>query len=233
VIPAGRAEERPPAQARSRSATRPAPLADIDNLKAALTGVDAAGAFLSAASPGVISLFFRNDHYTSQEAYLFAIAEAMRGEYEAIAAAGVTLQVDCPDLAMGRHIQYADLSVEEFRKRARLHVEALNHALAAIPPERVRMHLCSLLADGGWYFIEDLDWQPPGEDPGEITQTKHLLREMQQYGGARVADPLGINELSGQISEILFFDSHYELQRANLLGGLAAIRKRAGAGLNG
>jgi 5-methyltetrahydropteroyltriglutamate--homocysteine methyltransferase len=119
-----------------------APLADIDNLKAALTGVDAAGAFLSAASPGVISLFFRTDHYASQKAYLFAIAEAMRGEYEAIAAAGITLQVDCPDLAMGRHIQYADLSVEEFRKRARLHVEALNQALAAIPPERVRMHLC-------------------------------------------------------------------------------------------
>src|SRR5947208_1110817 len=82
-----------------------------------------AGAFLSAASPGVISLFFRNDHYANQEAYLFAIAEAMRGEYEAIAAAGVTLQIDCPDLAMGRHIQYANLSVEDFRKRARLHIE--------------------------------------------------------------------------------------------------------------
>ena len=119
-----------------------APLADIDNLRAALNGLDVAGAFLSAASPGVISLFFRNDHYASQEAYLFAIAEAMRAEYEAIAAAGVTLQIDCPDLAMGRHIQYADLSVAEFRKRARLHVEALNHAVAAIPPERVRMHLC-------------------------------------------------------------------------------------------
>src|SRR5271169_6880639 len=89
-----------------------APLADVDNLKAALAGVNAAGAFLSAASPGVISLFFRNDHYASQEAYLFAIAEAMRGEYEAIAAAGVIVQIDCPDLAMGRHIQYADLSVE-------------------------------------------------------------------------------------------------------------------------
>jgi len=119
-----------------------APLADVDNLKTALTDVNAAGAFLSAASPGVISLFFRNDYYPSQEAYLFAIAEAMRGEYEAIAAAGITVQIDCPDLAMGRHIQYADLSVAEFRKRARLHVEALNHALGAIPPERVRMHLC-------------------------------------------------------------------------------------------
>ena len=119
-----------------------APLADVAHLKSALAGVGAAGAFLSAASPGVISLFFRNEHYPSQEAYLFAIAEAMRGEYEAIAAAGFTVQIDCPDLAMGRHIQYADLPVEEFRKRTRLHVEALNHALAAIPPERVRLHLC-------------------------------------------------------------------------------------------
>ena len=101
-----------------------------------------AGAFLSAASPGVISLFFRNEHYPSQEAYLFAIAEAMRAEYEAIAAAGVIVQIDCPDLAMGRYIQYADLSIEEFRKRAGLHIAALNHALAAIPPERVRKHVC-------------------------------------------------------------------------------------------
>ncbi len=119
-----------------------ASLADVDNLKSAVAGVDNAGAFISAASPGVISLFFRNDHYPNQEAYLFAIAEAMRGEYEAIAASGFMVQIDCPDLAMGRHIQYADLSIEEFRKRARLHIEALNHALAAIPPERLRMHLC-------------------------------------------------------------------------------------------
>ena len=119
-----------------------APVADVDNLKAALSGVDAAGAFLSAASPGVISLFFRNDQYLSQEAYLFAIAEAMRGEYEAIAGAGITLQIDCPDLAMGRHIQYADLPIAEFRKRAALHIEALNHALANVAPEQVRLHLC-------------------------------------------------------------------------------------------
>src|SRR5262249_7062013 len=107
--------------------------ADVANLKAALAGKGVAGAFMSAASPGVISLFFRNEHYPSQEAYLFAIAEAMRHEYETVAKAGFVLQLDCPDLAMGRHIQYADLSVEEFRKRARLHVEALNHAAANIP----------------------------------------------------------------------------------------------------
>jgi 5-methyltetrahydropteroyltriglutamate--homocysteine methyltransferase len=99
-------------------------------------------AFMSAASPGVISLFFRNEHYPSHEAYLFAIAEAMRHEYETVAKAGIVLQIDCPDLAMGRHIQYADLDLAEFRKRAEMHVEALNHALAGIPPEQLRLHLC-------------------------------------------------------------------------------------------
>jgi glycosyltransferase involved in cell wall biosynthesis len=88
-----------------------------------------------------------------------------------------------------------------------------------------------LLADGGWYFIEDLDWQPPGEDSGKITPTKKLLQEIQQHGAARSIDPLSVSELSGQIAEILFFDSHYELNRAKLLGGLAAIRKRGGSDL--
>ncbi len=115
---------------------------DAANLRAALQGVQAEEGFLSAASPGVIGLFFRNDHYPSQEAYLFAIAEAMRHEYETIANAGFLLQLDCPDLAMGRHIQYAHLGLDEFRKQARLHVEALNYAVAGIPPERLRMHLC-------------------------------------------------------------------------------------------
>jgi 5-methyltetrahydropteroyltriglutamate--homocysteine methyltransferase len=115
---------------------------DVDHLKAALAKVKAQEGFMSAASPGVISLFFRNEHYPSEEAYIFAIADAMRHEYETIANAGVVLQLDCPDLAMGRHIQYADLSVAEWRKKAELHVEALNRAVANIPPERLRMHLC-------------------------------------------------------------------------------------------
>ncbi len=115
---------------------------DAANLKAALMQTAATEGFMSAASPGVVSLFFRNEYYPSQEAYLFAIADAMRAEYETIAAAGIVLQIDCPDLAMGRHIQYADLSLEEFRKRAAMHIEALNHALANIPPERLRIHLC-------------------------------------------------------------------------------------------
>jgi 5-methyltetrahydropteroyltriglutamate--homocysteine methyltransferase len=116
--------------------------ADVDHLKAALTTVKAQEAFMTAASPGVVSLFFRNEHYPTEEAYLFAIAEAMRQEYETIARAGIILQIDCPDLGMGRHIQYADLSVAEWRKKAQLHVEALDHAVANIPPEQLRMHLC-------------------------------------------------------------------------------------------
>jgi len=115
---------------------------DAENLKAALGAVQATEGFLTAASPGVISLFFRNDHYPSHEAYLFAIADAMRHEYEAVVRAGLVLQVDCPDLAMGRHIQFAELDLEEFRRMARLHVEALDHALAGVPPDRVRMHVC-------------------------------------------------------------------------------------------
>jgi 5-methyltetrahydropteroyltriglutamate--homocysteine methyltransferase len=110
---------------------------DIGNLKAALAEMRRTEAFMSVASP-----FFRNDYYPSQEAYLFAIAGAMRQEYEAVANAGIVLQIDCPDLAMGRHIQYAELSLADFRKRAGMHVQALNHALANIAPERLRMHLC-------------------------------------------------------------------------------------------
>ena len=115
---------------------------DVDNLKAAVRSVDTEDVFMSAASPGVISLFFHDDHYRNHEAYLFAIADAMRHEYETVARAGFILQLDCPDLAMGRHIQFADLPLEEFRKMARLHLAALDHAVANIPPEQLRIHLC-------------------------------------------------------------------------------------------
>ena len=115
---------------------------EIADFRAALAGVDAADAFLTAASPGVISLFLENRHYPDHEAYLFALADAMKVEYDAIHQAGFVLQVDCPDLAMGRHIQFAGLSLADFRRNAELHVAALNRALADIPPDRLRMHLC-------------------------------------------------------------------------------------------
>jgi 5-methyltetrahydropteroyltriglutamate--homocysteine methyltransferase len=119
-----------------------APKVDAQNLRDAIAANGAQEGFMSAASPGVIALFFRDDHYGDREAYLYAIAEAMRVEYEAVAAAGFVLQIDCPDLAMGRHIQFADKSLEEFKREARLNIEALNHALANIDPEQLRMHLC-------------------------------------------------------------------------------------------
>jgi 5-methyltetrahydropteroyltriglutamate--homocysteine methyltransferase len=115
---------------------------DVDNLKAAVAATPAEDVFVSAASPGVISLFFRDDHYRDHEKYLFAIADAMRHEYETVARAGFTLQLDCPDLAMGRHIQFADLDLAGFRRMAALHLSALDHAVARIPPEQLRMHLC-------------------------------------------------------------------------------------------
>ncbi|HVH79198.1 MAG TPA: cobalamin-independent methionine synthase II family protein [Stellaceae bacterium] len=116
--------------------------ADVANLEAALAGVQAEEAFMSAASPGVVSLFFHDSHYGNHDAYLEAIAEAMRHEYEAVVGAGFVLQLDCPDLAMGRHIQNAHLTTTEFRKAAGRHIEAMNHALRNVPADRARVHLC-------------------------------------------------------------------------------------------
>ena len=123
---------------------RNAVLSDIEHLRVALAAVGKtpADGFMTAASPGVVGLFFRNQYYADDEKYLEAIAEAMRYEYEAIVAAGFTLQLDCPDLGMGRHIQYAALSLPEWRNKARFHVEVLNHALRNCDPANVRMHLC-------------------------------------------------------------------------------------------
>lgn len=98
--------------------------------------------FMSAASPGVTALFFGNVYYPSHEAYLFALADGLAHEYETIANAGIILQLDCPDLAMGRHVQYADLDLAGFRKAMELNIAALNHAVRNIPADRMRMHLC-------------------------------------------------------------------------------------------
>lgn len=116
--------------------------ADIARLKAAMAAHGAARGFMNAASPGVIALFLPNAFYPSRETYLAALAGAMREEYAAIVAAGLDLQVDCPDLALSRHMIFADLTDAEFVRVAGLHVEALNHALAGIPEERVRVHIC-------------------------------------------------------------------------------------------
>jgi 5-methyltetrahydropteroyltriglutamate--homocysteine methyltransferase len=116
--------------------------ADIEHLRQAAARTAAAEAFLNAASPGVIALFQPNDYYPTADAYLEAVAEALRTEYEAITSAGLLLQIDAPDLAMGRHTMYRNASVEEFLRRAAIHVEVLNHALRNVAADRVRMHVC-------------------------------------------------------------------------------------------
>ena len=116
--------------------------ADIDRLRQAAARANSTEAFLNAASPGVIALFQPNDYYPTPDAYLEAVADALRTEYEAITKAGLLVQIDAPDLGMGRHTMYRNASVEEFLKRAAVHVEVLNHALRNVAADRVRMHVC-------------------------------------------------------------------------------------------
>jgi 5-methyltetrahydropteroyltriglutamate--homocysteine methyltransferase len=115
---------------------------DLQRLQAAIDGQPVAGAFMNAPSPGIIALFQPNQYYATLEEYLEAIGEAMKVEYEAIVAAGVQLQIDAPDLAMGRHIMYRDSSDAEFVASVERHVEAINRALRDVPADRVRLHLC-------------------------------------------------------------------------------------------
>ena len=119
---------------------RSATLQDISNLKAALAGLDVEG-FLPAIAPGTIEHWLFNQHYTSDEDLLFAIADAMHEEYELITSSGLNVQIDDPDLPDGWQM-FPDMSVEEYRKYAELRVDALNHALRGIPEERVRLHVC-------------------------------------------------------------------------------------------
>jgi 5-methyltetrahydropteroyltriglutamate--homocysteine methyltransferase len=115
---------------------------DINNLKDAMANHGVNRGFMNAASPGVISLFLQNNYYKTREAYLAALGDAMREEYETIVASGLDLQLDCPDLALSRHMLFQDLSDKEFLKVATSHVEALNHALENVPEDRVRIHIC-------------------------------------------------------------------------------------------
>lgn len=115
---------------------------DVDNLKAALAASSPVQGFLNAASPGVIALFQPNEYYRTQDDYLEAVAEAMRAEYEIITGAGLLVQIDAPDLAMGRHTMYRHDTVKDFLNSAARHIEVLNHALRNVPAESVRMHVC-------------------------------------------------------------------------------------------
>jgi 5-methyltetrahydropteroyltriglutamate--homocysteine methyltransferase len=115
---------------------------DLADLTAALTANGATEGFMTSASPGTIAVFQPNEHYATREEYLHALAMAMRPEYEAIVAAGLVLQIDCPDLAMGRHMLFRHDSDDEFVRNAELQIEALNEAVASIPADRMRLHVC-------------------------------------------------------------------------------------------
>jgi 5-methyltetrahydropteroyltriglutamate--homocysteine methyltransferase len=130
---------------------------DLERLANATAGQPIAGAFMNAPSPGIIALFQPNEYYPSLDEYLDAIGEAMKTEYEAIVAAGFQLQIDAPDLAMGRHIMYRDRSDEEFVAAARRHVEAINRALRDVPAEKVRLHLCWGNYEGPHHLDIDVD----------------------------------------------------------------------------
>jgi 5-methyltetrahydropteroyltriglutamate--homocysteine methyltransferase len=130
---------------------------DFAHLKNALKTVSVAGAFMNAPSPGVMALFQPNEFYKTREEYLYALGEAMKTEYEAIVAEGFYLQIDAPDLAMGRHIMYRNDPDETFVKAVDLHVEVLNHALRDIPADRIRLHLCWGNYEGPHHCDIDLD----------------------------------------------------------------------------
>jgi 5-methyltetrahydropteroyltriglutamate--homocysteine methyltransferase len=116
--------------------------ADIARFRDALGDLEIEEPFMTAASPGAIAMYLENRHYPTHEAYVGALADAMRPEYRAIVSAGFVLQVDCPDLLMGYHAGSEPMDLEAFRKRAELHVHALNHALEGLSPSRMRMHVC-------------------------------------------------------------------------------------------
>jgi 5-methyltetrahydropteroyltriglutamate--homocysteine methyltransferase len=115
---------------------------DIQRLQAATSGVKSEEVFMTAASPGVIANFLVNEHYPSEEEYLYALADVMKDDYKAIVDSGLLLQIDCPDLAMTRVTQFSDLSQEQFIKIVEIHVEVLQYALAGLAPDRMRLHLC-------------------------------------------------------------------------------------------
>jgi len=115
---------------------------DIASLRAALHGIQVEEVFMPAASPGTIAQVMQNNYYPTQETYLYALADAMRYEYQAIIAAGFLIQLDCPDLAMQQHTRYAAASIDEFRKQVMQNIEVLNYALTGISPEQVRVHVC-------------------------------------------------------------------------------------------
>jgi 5-methyltetrahydropteroyltriglutamate--homocysteine methyltransferase len=199
---------------------------DAENLRTALTGNKVEEAFISAASPGVVSFFLSDNYYHDHGRYIRAIAEAMKTEYDAIIAAGYILQVDCPDLAMSRHIQFKDLSLAEFRKTIELHIDALNHALADVPPERSRLHLCWGNYEGPHHHdvaLRDiLDIVLKARPQGLSYESSNPRHEHEWATFKEVKLPAGKVLIPGVIDSVTNFVEHPELvaQRIENLAGV-------------
>ncbi len=206
---------------------------DIANLKGGMATHGAAEGFMNAASPGVISLFLQNDFYPTREAYLAALADAMREEYRTIVDAGLYLQLDCPDLALSRHMLFTDLSDEEFIQIAETHVEALNHALDGIDPARVRVHICWGNYEGPHVCDIDMDTVFPtlmkvgaGQILFETSNPRHA-HEWTVFQDRKAEIPDHITLVPGVVDSTTNFVEHPELvaQRIERFVGIVGAER--------
>jgi 5-methyltetrahydropteroyltriglutamate--homocysteine methyltransferase len=194
---------------------------DIDNLQTAIANHKPAGAFMNAASPGVIALFQPNKHYATHEAYLEALADAMSHEYKAITDAGIALQLDSPDLGLGRHMLFKDKTDEEYTTLANLHVDALNHALEGIPKDMVRLHVCWGNYEGPHHHDAPMEMVLPvalranvGALLFESSNPRHA-HEWEVFAGAKLPDELLL--VPGVIDSTTNFVEHPKLVAQRLL----------------
>ncbi len=188
---------------------------DIDNLRRAINVHQPAQSFMNAASPGVIALFQPNKHYPTHEAYLAALADAMAHEYRAIVDAGIVLQLDSPDLGLGRHMMFKDKSDEEYAALAAMHVAALNHALAGIPKDMVRLHVCWGNYEGPHHHDAPMEMVLPialqanvGALLFESSNPRHA-HEWETFANARLPDDLIL--VPGVIDSTTNFVEHPKL----------------------
>jgi 5-methyltetrahydropteroyltriglutamate--homocysteine methyltransferase len=205
----------------------PAVERDIQTLRAA---ADAAGraeeVFMTSPSPGQIGRFLQNRYYADDETYLYTLADVMRREYQAIVQAGFILQVDCPDLALGRHTQFAHLSVAEFRKVAEMHVAVLNYAVGDIAPEQMRMHICWASTGGPHHRdvpLKDIvDVVIKGRPAGLVVAGANPRHEHEWKVWRDVSLPAGKVLIAGVIDSTSNFIEHPELV-AERIGRYASV----------
>jgi 5-methyltetrahydropteroyltriglutamate--homocysteine methyltransferase len=188
---------------------------DIQNLKDAAAARGAKEVFMTSPSPGQIGRFLQNRYYPSDEKYLYTLADVMKQEYEAIVHAGFILQLDCPDLALGRHTQFAQLTLAEFRKVCEMHVAVLNHAVANISPDRMRMHICWASTGGPHYRdvpLEDIaDIVVKGRPGGLVVAGANPRHEHEWKVWKGVRLPAGKVLVAGVIDSTTNFIEHPEL----------------------